>query len=750
MSKKIYKLALILIITVPLVSACTWPWQKKASPTVSNQTGNEGLATSTTATPTNQLKKFSNYQELAQFLSDNYSPASNLNPRAAVDSLSTSTDYLGYAPANSTGTDATADIIKTEGHYVYALERSQVLIIKADPAEGAAVVSKITFKSRPQNLFLDGNFLAVYGADTPAGNYTFFKVFDISDPLNPQPVRDLDFEGSYSDARLVGDYVYFLTASPLSRLTGDSIIPPVSSNGQVLGTACNGAAACFAPDVYYLDTPYNSDRFISLTAINLKNNTETLSGQVYLLSDAANVYLGSGGAYITYSPVVDAGEVTQKLTRGLVYPKLSAADQSQVAAIESAPGTLVSEAEKQFKVGQIINNYLLSASAGDQAAIQTTISSNLPAALAAAATPDTGQTFIYKIGWSGGQFSYQAQGEIKGQIPSSSGLDENGDYLRLLTSVVPATSALAAAPTDFYSNIYVLGPDLKIVGRLENLDTTAQIYSVRFIGNRAYLITTQASGPLVAVDLSDPTKPALLGAVQVPGLADYLQPLDQNGRQFISLGRDDSTASSTGGVVNNLKLSWLDFTDLSKPKELSNYLIGDSSSDSIALADREALFYSPDNNLLSVPAVLRSAQGAIAFSGALIFSTANNKLSLLGKIDHSAAGHFNQADSWQGYDYYDNTVKRSLLLNNNLVTFSNKFWRINRQPSLSELSSVELTPAGDDYMITSSSCAVAPQATSTPESTPTPESTSTPPAVPGPGAVSGSATTSSSTSSLPQ
>jgi len=51
-------------------------------------------------------------------------------------------------------------------------------------------------------------------------------------------------------------------------------------------------------------------------------------------------------------------------------------------------------------------------------------------------------------------------------------------------------------------------------------------------------------------------------------------------------------------------------------------------------------------------------------------------------------------------NYYDNTVKRSLIVNDNLVTFSNKFLKINSLPNLQAIASLELTTAGDDYMIT--------------------------------------------------
>jgi uncharacterized secreted protein with C-terminal beta-propeller domain len=650
---------------------------------------------------------------------------------------------LGYAPDSvALAAGAQPDLVKTDGsNYVYALEHNDLVIMKVSPAKETAVISRVTFKSRPQAMFLSGNFLAVYGTDTQIAQsveaasfkrtnpYTFFKVFDVSDPLNPKPVRDLDFEGSFSAARLVGNYVYFLTSLPGVYLSAEPVLPRVLDNGQVLGTQCDGATECFAPEVYYVDAPYGSYRFASVAAINIINNTETLSGQTYLLNNYQDVYLGDSSLYLVSVPTVDTEAVTQAVTKSVVYPKLPATTQGEITTLAAAASSVLNNYEKSAKITGLINSYLSALSTSDQTAIQSAVSAALPAALAAAATADTGNTFIYKIGLSGNQFAYQAQGEVTGQILGRSASDENGDYLRLVTASA-ATASSSAVATDFYSNIYVLGPDLKTVGSLNNLDTTSQISSSRFIGNRVYLIPGTAADPLVAIDLSDPTKPAVLGALQLSGLTAYLQPLDQNGQTFVSLGWDNSATSTDGTAISNLKLSLFDFTDLSQPKELGSYLIGDALSNSIALTDHSALFYSPDKNLLTVPAAWRDSKGNLTFAGDLVFATSNNKLNLEGKIDHSAGGHFSQSDSWLGQDYYDNTVKRSFLLADNLATFSNKFLKLNNSASLQAVASLELTAAGDDYMITSSTanCAT-PSASSTSEtSAPTSPNSSSPPA----------------------
>jgi hypothetical protein len=93
--------------------------------------------------------------------------------------------------------------------------------------------------------------------------------------------------------------------------------------------------------------------------------------------------------------------------------------------------------------------------------------------------------------------------------------------------------------------------------------------------------------------------------------------------------------------------------------------------------------------------------GRLSFSGALIFSTDGEILSLKGRVDHSLGGLMSVADSWEGFSYYDNTVRRSAIVNNNLLTFSNKFLKINKIVDLSDAGSLLLTPGEEDYIITS-------------------------------------------------
>lgn len=743
----------MLVLLSVLVSGCTLPWKKKAPITDQNTENIEEDVTEEVTKSTNQIKKFANYEELKNFLIEHNNSSQGVNetmsirglasdgvsgqaaPTASVAEMSATKQNTAVSTDYSTtnnqvlGVDE-ADIIKTDGTYIYALVRNELKIIKANPASDASVISTITFKSRPQDIFISGTNLAVFGSDQQIyamatyrsfrrqNPYTFFKVFDLSNPSDPKLVRDLDFEGTYTDARLIGDYAYLFTNSYGNYIENEPLVPRVFDNGEVLSNSCESGTKCFVPDVYYFDIPYDSYIFSNITAINLKDNSEIINGQSYLMNSGQNLYVSQNNIYITYTEYLNEYDLEQAIKRELIYSKLISDDQEKITHIEAVADYILSKNEKKAKVAAIIDDFLNGLSAEDQTTIQAAIDESLKQKLAEK-SKEMEKTVIHKIAVNGRSVEYRGMGEVNGQVLNQFSMDESGDYFRIATTRNQMWSRLSNTPEKSYSNLYVLNNELKLVGSLENLATDERIYSARFMGDRAYLVTFKQTDPLYVVSLIDPTKPTVLGAIKVPGYSSYLHPADKNGNKLIGFGRDAEENSSGGATTKGLKLALFDFSDLSQPKELDSYLIGDATSDSIALQDHKAFLYSETKNLLSLPAVLRQ-DSKISFAGSLIFNIVDNKLVLKGRIDHSAGGNFSESDYWGGYDYYDNTVKRSLYIDDNLYTFSNKFLKINSLSDLSQVKNLILTSGNNDYIITQPQAPDEPQAPA-PISEPVPE-----------------------------
>ena len=86
------------------------------------------------------------------------------------------------------------------------------------------------------------------------------------------------------------------------------------------------------------------------------------------------------------------------------------------------------------------------------------------------------------------------------------------------------------------NNIYVLDGGMNIIGKLENIAPGERIYSARFVGDRAYLVTFKKVDPFFVIDMSSPRTPRVLGALKIPGYSDYLHPVDNN--HVLGFGKD--------------------------------------------------------------------------------------------------------------------------------------------------------------------------------------------------------------------
>lgn len=711
MSKKFLTLAILIVVILLTSTACTLPWQKKKVVTpVSDNTNNiNPLESVNTVEPdfpsSGEIKKFNNLEELQTFLEQHKkitnlssSVTSSVNEAKGVES-----DY-SKTNVQVAGVDE-ADIMKTDGNFIYLLDYNDLYIIKAKPAVEASIVTKITFKSRPQEFYISGDRLVVFGYDLQIfndqtfksfkrqGSYTYLKIFDIADPKNPKQIKDLNIEGSYSNSRLIGDYLYFVTNNYQNYIAGEPLLPRILDSGQVLAEQCGLSAKCYSPNIFYFDTDYNSFNFTSVNAINIKNVSELISGDIYLLSADQNFYVSPNNIYITYTSYLNEYDLERDLTINLLKERLSADNQLKISKIEASESFVLSDVEKKNKVYQLIQDYISSLDKGQKSAVQTEIENALKQELMAKAK-ELEKTMIYKIAFSGSSLNYVATASVPGRVLNQFSLDESNGYLRIATTKSQSWSRFLENSQESFSNVYVLDDKLKVTGSLENLAAGERIYAVRFMGNRAYLVTYKETDPLLVIDLQAPSTPKLLGELKIPGYSTYLHPYSDN--ILLGFGRD-TELSSNGQVLNKgLKLALFDVSNPSAPKELDSYIVGNKYSNSVALSDHKAFLISPSKNLISIPVSLNSGEFAdrLEFSGALVFGVNNNKLKLRGRIDHSDNGNYTKQDYWNQFSYFDNSAKRSLYIDNALYTFSNKFLKINNLNSdnLESLKIIDLLP----------------------------------------------------------
>ncbi|MBM4192741.1 MAG: hypothetical protein FJ196_06795 [Gammaproteobacteria bacterium] len=149
--------------------------------------------------------------------------------------------------------------------------------------------------------------------------------------------------------------------------------------------------------------------------------------------------------------------------------------------------------------------------------------------------------------------AYQGSVRVRGQLHVGGNADfrisESNGIIRLLTT------ELTGDPADqFDHRLFTLKasttlPEIDVLATLpaegdaEIGKPNEDLYGVRFLQNRAYLVTFERIDPLYVIDLSDPARPQVSGTLEVPGLSDLLHPV--NDSLLLGVGR---TADSKAKV----------------------------------------------------------------------------------------------------------------------------------------------------------------------------------------------------------
>ena len=581
-----------------------------------------------------------------------------------------------------TGVDE-ADILKTDGEYIYTITDKTLYILKAHPAEDADVVSKITFKNRPTSLFVKDDKLAVFGNIdnldeikqldfSPRSGLTFFNVYDISEREEPELEKEYKFEGRYFDGRMIDENVYFVVNSQ-PRNRG---IPPMP-------IIIDGPDKRHVPasDITYFNIPYNNPTFITVHAINLENNENTDS-ETITVDYGQELYMSKNNIFITYTERKNEHELQQEINRDLLRSNLTEEDKELIEKIKQTDNDVLSQAEKERKIMQVYEAYLRFMDYDEREALEDKTEEKLKEKLEEMKYLE--YTIVNKLEVDNGEVDTDANGKVPGHIINQFALDEKDDVLRIATTVSARWSRLDGQRTESENNVYTLDKDLEILGKIEGLAKDESIYSTRFMGDKLYMVTFKQVDPFFVIDLSNPKEPENLGKLKIPGFSRYLHPYDED--TIIGIGRN---ATSTGRS-RGLKVSLFDVSDFEDPKEVASFVTQERYAQSTALYEHKAFLFSKEKNLMVIPAMnryysWRTEEREDGYNGAFVFEIAKDEIELRGLVDHS--GNAN--------NYYNPAVERSLYIEDMLYTKSPNLLRINAIDDLSSVKNITLKPKED-------------------------------------------------------
>jgi len=256
--------------------------------------------------------------------------------------------------------------------------------------------------------------------------------------------------------------------------------------------------------------------------------------------------------------------------------------------------------------------------------------------------PPKETTSIHRFGISDpGPAVYRASGEVPGHLLNQFSMSEHDDRLRVATTDGWGTGGWgtsSGAPESWVRVLEERDGSLDEVGAVGGLGKNEQIKSVRFIGDRGYVVTFRQTDPLYTVDLSDPTAPRVAGELKILGYSAYLHPAGDG--LLIGIGQD----ATEQGRATGTQVALFDVSDAANPRQIQKHLVGVGSS--AAEQDHHAFLWWGPASLAVIP-VQNYDQGWY-LNGAIGYTITPDGITEVGRIRHPSSFADGDLTGWGG------------------------------------------------------------------------------------------------------
>lgn len=510
-----------------------------------------------------------------------------------------------------------ADLVKTDGEYIYQVNGQRIVIAKINPAQEMSVTSIISRPKEqfnPIDMFVDGNKLVVFANivknyDEPQiidsattkmirrpdyynNNLLECAVYDITDKKTPKLERTLDIEGGYISSRKIGDVVYIVASKNIYYYYG-GVQPMVKSALTYTDSATVTPVDVGFDKVSYFPN-FEERNYLVVASINITKPDEKANVET-MLGGGQNIYASNQNLFV-------------------------------------ATGKYKNE-------------------------------------------DNTFNTLIYKFSLNNGEITYLSKGEVAGNIINQFSMDENKGSFRIATTVngnqqynnlyilddtmKPRGKIENIAPGE---KIY----STRFVGDRGYMVTFKQIDPL-FVMDLSDIDNPKILGKLKIPGYSDYLHPIDENHILGFGKDTILQ------QQYDEKG---NPIGDPRALYQGMKMSLFDVTDVANPIQEFVEVIGDRGTDSPLLQNHKALLYSAEKKLLAFPVTVRKVQGdtttgqygEFTFNGAYVYNfDIETGFKLKGKISH-----LTEEDMLKAGDYpdYTKTIDRILFAGDNLITTS--------------------------------------------------------------------------------
>jgi hypothetical protein len=507
-----------------------------------------------------------------------------------------------------------ADLIRTDGSFIYLVKNATLFVIDAADPENPAIVSRTSIEGYGSGLFLHGNRITVLSqvndslwnvmpvlidppiesdgapaADPVVGAEALISirrpypydpvvkvtVIDIADRANPVILEETRIDGTLAAARSIGDAVHLVIEN--------------------------------RPDLPWMPLPMPVFMTVAATAADdpAETSPEEWRRQV-ATSDLESLLPVARSATV-------AGELVQELVQpGSLYLPVRGGGSDLLSIVSLTPTDETPGIDRSLST----------------LGVAGTVYASIDSVIVAAADygawwgPSEGATTLHEFSLTE-ETAAVTSGSVPGIVIDQFAIDAHADGT---VRVVTQTGWGAKAST----NLFVLaaqGDSFATLGSVRGLAPGEAAMSARFVGDTAYVVTFEQVDPLFVIDLADPTRPTVLGELVIPGFSSYLHPVD--GTHLIGVGRSAN--------LSGVKISLFDVSVPAAPTETAfvEFVVPGGYAWSSAQWDHHAFSYFADRGVVAIPVSQWSATVSHALA---VYSVglAGGELEELARIEHDS------------------------------------------------------------------------------------------------------------------
>ena len=404
--------------------------------------------------------------------SDNMNSQNGASKNEADDFSNTTEQVEGVAEA---------DIVKTDGKYIYYLLGNELYIFKADGAN-STLISKTVLKNEKYDsygdmLLKDDRLILLQTNDyTKECNFVAVIIYDVSDPTNPKEIAVSKQEGWYNSSRMVGDYIYLISNCDINidKIDKDdpgTFVPKTETNG-----VCEAVPA---DSIYRYEEENYTSQYTVIGAFNYKDGA--LSDTASLLGGTDNIYCSQGNIILANSTY----------NRNATEEETYSQSNTTVSRLEIRDGKIEYKTTGEIE-GTLENQFFID----------------------------------------------EHKGYFRFVTTATIATEKRQKFDNTNSEIISYSSETSARLT-------VLDSELKKTGEIKDLAQGERVYSVRFMGDIAYFVTFRQTDPLFSADLSDPKNPKILGKLKIPGFSEYMYPYGDGKLLGFGMDADERTGRTT-------------------------------------------------------------------------------------------------------------------------------------------------------------------------------------------------------------